>query len=96
MLRTRWSRRPRTPARGCSAAGKDHEEASVVAIDGTVTDGPHPESREYLGGFAAVDVPSREEALEWLPRWPSPAAVLWRFESSWPTRPSDRMPITAS
>jgi hypothetical protein len=44
---------------------KDHEEASVVATDGTVTDGPYPESKEYLGGFSVVDVPSREEAMEW-------------------------------
>ncbi len=44
---------------------KNHEEASVVATDGTVTDGPCPESKQYLGGFAVVDVPSREEALEW-------------------------------
>ncbi|MFD0506265.1 YciI family protein [Streptomyces chiangmaiensis] len=44
---------------------KDHEEASVVATDGTVTDGPYPEGKEYLGGFAVVDVPSREKALEW-------------------------------
>jgi hypothetical protein len=38
---------------------------SVVATDGTVTDGPHPESKAYIGGFSVVDVPSREEALEW-------------------------------
>ena len=44
---------------------KDHEEASVVATDGTVTDGPYPETKEVLGGFAVVDVASREEALEW-------------------------------
>ena len=43
----------------------DHEKASVVATDGTVTDGPYPESKQYLGGFAIVDVPSREEALAW-------------------------------
>ncbi|WP_431967932.1 YciI family protein [Actinacidiphila sp. bgisy160] len=43
----------------------DHEEASVVATDGTVTGGPYPASNEYLGGFSVVDVPSREEALEW-------------------------------
>jgi hypothetical protein len=36
----------------------------VVATDGTVTDG-HPESKAYIGGFSVVDVPSREEALEW-------------------------------
>jgi hypothetical protein len=43
----------------------DHTEASMVATDGTVTDGPYPEAKQYLGGFAIVDVPSREEALEW-------------------------------
>jgi hypothetical protein len=36
-----------------------------LATDGTVTDGPYPESKEHLGGFAVVDVPSREEVLEW-------------------------------
>ncbi len=41
------------------------DEVSVVATDGTVTDGPHPESKAYIGGFAVVDVPSRDEALEW-------------------------------
>jgi hypothetical protein len=39
------------------------EEVSVVATDGTVTDGA--ESKAYIGGFSVVDVPSREEALEW-------------------------------
>ena len=45
--------------------GQKGHEASVVATDGTVTDGPYPESKEHLGGFAIVDVPAREEALEW-------------------------------
>ena len=45
--------------------GLERQQASVVATDGTVTDGPYPESKEHLGGFAVVDVPSREEALEW-------------------------------
>lgn len=44
---------------------KNHKEASLVATDGTVTAGPYPESKQYLGGFAVVDVPSREEALRW-------------------------------
>jgi hypothetical protein len=44
---------------------KDHEEASVVAINGTITNGPYPASKQYLGGFAVVEVPSRDEALEW-------------------------------
>ena len=39
--------------------------ASVVATDGTVTDGPYPETKEVLGGFAVVEVSSRDEAHEW-------------------------------
>jgi hypothetical protein len=61
-----------------------HEEVSVVATDGTVTDGPYPESKAYIGGFSVVDVPSREEALEWLAGSPSPAVVRRRFASSYP------------
>jgi hypothetical protein len=45
--------------------GLEHQDPSVVGTDGTVTDGPYPESKEHLGGFSVVDVPSREEALEW-------------------------------
>jgi hypothetical protein len=47
------------------SAGLESQRASVVATDGTVTDGPYPETKEVLGGFAVVDVPSREEALQW-------------------------------
>ena len=47
------------------AGGLESQRASVVATDGTVTDGPYPETKEVIGGFAVVDVPSREEALEW-------------------------------
>jgi hypothetical protein len=45
--------------------GLETQKASVVATDGTVTDGPYP---ERIGGFWVVDVPSREEALEWAAR----------------------------
>ena len=41
------------------------EELRSWAPMGTVTDGSYPESRAYIGGFSVVDVPSREEALEW-------------------------------
>ena len=45
---------------------KEPEEASVVAAAyGTVTDGPYPGKKEHLGGFTIVEVPAREEALEW-------------------------------
>lgn len=40
-------------------------EYDVVATNGTVTDGPYPESKEFIGGFIVVDVPSRDEALAW-------------------------------
>jgi hypothetical protein len=44
---------------------ESHEQVSVVAVNGTVTDGPIPEKNGYLGGFAIVEVPSRELALTW-------------------------------
>jgi hypothetical protein len=47
------------------SAGLESQRASIVATDGTVTDGPYPETKEVLGGFAVVEVPSREEALAW-------------------------------
>jgi hypothetical protein len=43
----------------------DPGEASVVGTDGSVTDGPFPESKEYIGGVTIVEVSSREEALKW-------------------------------
>ena len=46
-------------------AGLQRQRASVVGTDGIVTDGPYPETKKVLGGFAIVDVPSREKALEW-------------------------------
>jgi len=42
--------------------GLEGQKASIVATDGTVTDGPYPEA---MGGLCVVDVRSREEALEW-------------------------------
>lgn len=47
------------------SGGLASQRASIVATDGTVTDGPFPETKEVLGGFAVVDVPTREEALDW-------------------------------
>jgi hypothetical protein len=49
-----------------SAGGLENQPASIVATDGTVTDGPYPQA---IGGFTLVDVPSREEALEWAARF---------------------------
>ncbi len=44
---------------------KASEDMSVVASDGTVTEGPQREKRRHLSGMMIVDVASREEALEW-------------------------------
>ncbi len=45
-----------------SAGGLEIQPASIAATDGAVTDGPYPEA---IGGFTLIDVPSREEALQW-------------------------------
>lgn len=49
-------------------AGLQRQQASVVATDGTVTDGPYPETKAVLGGFAIIEVPTHAEALEWAAR----------------------------
>ncbi|MFG1805727.1 YciI family protein [Streptomyces sp. NPDC049040] len=45
--------------------GLESQQASVVATDGTVSDGPYPETKAVIGGFSIIDVPSREDALLW-------------------------------
>ncbi len=51
--------------------GLASQKASVVASDGTVTDGPYPEVKTVIGGFAIVDVSSREQAHEWAAKFAS-------------------------
>jgi len=48
--------------------GLQTQSASIVATDGTVTAGPDPETKSVIGGFSIIEVPSREEALEWAAR----------------------------
>ncbi|GAA2156149.1 hypothetical protein FHX52_4161 [Humibacillus xanthopallidus] len=36
----------------------------------TITDGPFAESKELVAGFTLIDVSSRDEAVEWVKRWP--------------------------
>jgi hypothetical protein len=47
------------------AGGLEFQRPSIVATDGTVTDGPYSQTKELSGGFTVVDVPTREAALEW-------------------------------
>ena len=44
---------------------QSHEEVSLVSTDGTITHGPNPEGKAYIGGFSVVDVSTRDEALQW-------------------------------
>jgi hypothetical protein len=37
----------------------------------TVIDGPFAETKELIAGFSMIRVKSREEAIEWLKRWPT-------------------------
>src|SRR6266567_9484011 len=52
------------------------ETATTVSVrDGKrrVHDGPYPETKEFLAGFAVVDVPDLDAALEWAARHPAEA-----------------------
>ena len=49
-------------------AGVERQQATVVAVDGSVSTRPSPESKAVVGGFSIVEVPSREVALEWAAR----------------------------
>ena len=72
-------------------AGLQHQDPSVVATDGTVTDGPYPEEqgapRRIRGRRRAV---ARGRPWRGPPRSPSPAAVRNRSSCSCPTRPPER------
>jgi hypothetical protein len=36
-----------------------------------VIDGPFAEAKELIGGYALIQVDSKDEALEWVKRWPA-------------------------
>jgi len=47
--------------------------AARIRIGGprpTVTEGPFAETNELIAGFTMIQVRSREEALEWVRKWP--------------------------
>ena len=45
--------------------GLRQQQASIVGTDGRVASGPFPETKAVIGGFSIVEVPTREDALEW-------------------------------
>jgi hypothetical protein len=42
----------------------------------TIVDGPFTEAKELIAGFTMIEVRSREEAIEWVKRWPEADAEL--------------------
>ncbi len=54
-----------------ATGGLDTKTTRVRSSGGklTVTDGPFTETKELTGGFALVDVKSRDEAIEWAKRF---------------------------
>jgi hypothetical protein len=46
-------------------SGLEEQRASVVSVEGTVTDGP----TVAVGGLTVIEVPSREEAHRWAAKW---------------------------
>ncbi len=77
------------------SAGLEHQVPSVVATDGTVTDGPDPEPRSTSADSRSSTCPHARRRWSGLPRSPPPAAVRKRSLSSCPTRPSEpRRPAT--
>lgn len=70
--------------------GLERQQASVVATDGTVANGPYPETKAVLGGSRSSMCPHVRTRWSGLPRLLPRAAVRKRSGRSCPTRPSDR------
>ena len=45
--------------------GIERQRASIVGTDGSIVDGPVPETKAVVGGFSIIEVASREDALAW-------------------------------
>lgn len=50
------------------AAGLPRQRATVVGTDGGVAEGPDPREKIAVGGFAVLEVATREEAHMWAAR----------------------------
>ncbi len=48
--------------------GVQRQQSSIVAADGTIIDGPVPETKAVVGGFSIIEASSREEAIAWAGR----------------------------
>jgi hypothetical protein len=67
-------------AAGCFKSGaglqppRTATRLSVSQGQRQIQDGPFADTREHLGGFFVIDVPSLDEALEWAARAPNASA----------------------
>ena len=57
-----------------------HEETKTVAQGGVVTDGPHVEAAEHLGGYYIIDVPDADTAVRWAGKLPGVGRGVDRIE----------------
>jgi hypothetical protein len=55
---------------GASAELSDPSGARTLHADGVVTDGPFAESKEQIGGFYSIEVPTIEDAIGWARKIP--------------------------
>ena len=59
--------------------GPENQQATIVATDATVTDGPYPQA---TGGLCAAEMPLHKQALEWAAKTASAcrcAVEAWEF-----------------
>lgn len=51
---------------GC---GLHRQQATIVVPDGTVIEGPVPETKAVIGGFSIIEVANKQEAIAWAARF---------------------------
>jgi hypothetical protein len=56
------------------------ENTKTVSEGGVVTDGPHAEAAEHLGGYYVVDVPDIDTAVHWASKLPGVGRGIDRIE----------------
>lgn len=57
-----------------AATFKSSESAVRLTLrngQASITEGPFPDPAEMIAGFTIIDVPGKQEAIDWLKRWPA-------------------------
>ena len=68
---TIWMRALRDAGHAPGGQALKRDGKTIRGRDLVVTDGPFAETREQLGGFYLIDVPSLDEATKWASKIPS-------------------------